>query len=105
MKNISTSMSNIYKNCPDGQDRFLFVSLENGLIADFRVGKGEPPKAEFRITGDYEVFTRITRAELGAHTALMTGKLKLKGNMVKALKLASLADRINKVFSTLPAIY
>ena len=105
MKNISTSMSNIYKNCPDGKDRFLFVSLENGLIADFRVGEGEPPKAEFRITGDYDVFSRITRAELGAHTALMTGKLKLKGNMVKALKLASLADRINKVFSTLPAIY
>jgi len=105
MKNISTSMSNIYKNCPDGQDRFLFVSLENGLIADFQVGEGEPPKAEFRITGDYDVFSRITRAELGAHTALMTGKLKLKGNMVKALKLASLADRINKVFSTLPAIY
>ena len=105
MKNISTSMSNIYKNCPDGKERFLFVSLENGLIADFRVGEGAPPKAEFRITGDYDVFSRITRAELGAHTALMTGKLKLKGNMVKALKLASLADRINKVFSTLPAIY
>jgi putative sterol carrier protein len=105
MKNISTSMSNIYKNCPDGKERFLFVSLENGLIADFQVGEGDPPKAEFRITGDYEVFSKITRAELGAHTALMTGKLKLKGNMVKALKLASLADRINKVFSTLPAIY
>ena len=105
MKNISTSMSNIYKNCPDGKERFLFVSLENGVIADFRVGEGEPPKAQFRIMGDYDVFSRITRAELGAHTALMTGKLKLKGNMVKALKLASLADRINKVFSTLPAIY
>lgn len=105
MKNISTSMSNIYKNCPDGKERFLFVSLENGLVADFRVGEGEPPKAEFRITGDYDVFSRITRAELGAHTALMTGKLKLKGNMVKALKLAPLADRINKVFSALPAIY
>ena len=105
MKNISTSMSNIYKNCPDGKERFLFISLENGTIADFQVGEGEPPKAEFKITGDYEVFSRISRAELGAHTALMTGKLKLKGNMVKALKLASLADRINKVFSTLPAIY
>lgn len=105
MKNISTSMSNIYKNCPDGKERFLFVSLEKGLIADFQVGEGKPPEAEFRITGDYDVFSRITRAELGAHTALMTGKLKLKGNMVKALKLASLADRINKVFSTLPAIY
>lgn len=105
MKNITTSMSNIYKNCPDGKERYLFVSLKEGVIADFQVGEGESPKAEFRITGDYEVFCRITRAELGAHTALMTGKLKLKGNMVKALKLASLADRINKVFSTLPTIY
>ncbi len=105
MKNISTSMSNIYRNCPDGKERFLFVSLEDGRIADLQVGEGEPPRAEFRVTGDYEVFTRITRAELGAHTALMTGKLKLKGNMVKALKLASLADRINKIFSTLPTNY
>ena len=105
MKNITTSMSNSYENCPDGKERFLFVSLKEGLIADFQVGEGEAPQAEFRITGDYEVFSRITRAELGAHTALMTGKLKLKGNMVKALKLASLADRINKVFSTLPTIY
>ena len=105
MKNITASMSNIYKNCRDGKERFLFVSLKDGAVADFQVGEGPPPKAEFRITGDYEVFSRITRAELGAHTALMTGKLKLKGNMVKALKLAPLADRINKVFSTLPTIY
>jgi putative sterol carrier protein len=105
MKNISTSMSNIYKNCPDGKEKYLFVRLEEGAVSDLQVGEGEPPKAEFRVTGDYDVFSRITRAELGAHTALMTGKLKLKGNMVKALKLASLADRINKVFSTLPTQY
>jgi putative sterol carrier protein len=35
----------------------------------------------------------------------MTGKLKLKGNMVKALKLASIADRLNKVLATIPAQY
>ena len=35
----------------------------------------------------------------------MTGKLKLKGNMVKALKLASLADRINKVLATIETAY
>jgi len=64
MKNITTSMSNIYKNCPDGKERFLFVSLQDGAIADFQVGEGDPPKAEFRITGDYEVFSRITRAEM-----------------------------------------
>ena len=35
----------------------------------------------------------------------MTLKLKLKGNMVKALRLASLADRLNKVLATIPTDY
>jgi putative sterol carrier protein len=35
----------------------------------------------------------------------MTGKLKLKGNMVRALKLASVADRLNKVLSGIDAQY
>jgi putative sterol carrier protein len=105
MNRITSSMSNIYQNCPDGSEKFLFIKFENGELAEIAVGSGEPPKAEFRITGDYQVFARISRAELGAQKALMTGKLKLKGNMVKALKLASVADRINKVFATIPAKY
>ena len=35
----------------------------------------------------------------------MMGKLKLKGNMVKALKLAAIADRMNKVLSKIPTAY
>ncbi len=35
----------------------------------------------------------------------MTGKLKLKGNMVKALKLAAIADRMNKVLAKIPVRY
>lgn len=31
----------------------------------------------------------------------MGGMLKLKGNMVKALKLASLCDRLNKIVATI----
>ena len=45
------------------------------------------------------------RGELGAQKALMTLKLKLKGNMVKALRLASLADRLNKVLAKIPTDY
>ncbi len=105
MNHLTSSMSNIYKNCPDGMQHFIFMRYEEGKLAEFLTGTGEVPTAEFAITGDYEVFARITRSELASHKALMTGKLKLKGNMVKALKLASLADRINKVFATIPATY
>ena len=105
MKNITSSMSNIYKNCPDGKERYLFYKFEEGILAELSLGEGEPPKAVFRITGDYETYAKITRTELASLKALMTGKLKLKGNMVKALKLASVADRINKVLSEIPTEY
>jgi len=105
MKNLTSSMSNIYLKCPDGKDRYLFFSFENGRLKELALGEGDPPQAEFRITGEYETFARISRAELGSQRALMSGKLKLRGNMVKALKLASIADRVNKIISTIDAEY
>ncbi len=105
MNHITSSMSNIYKNCPDGKERFFHVKFEDGSCTAISVGEGAPPQAEFVITGDYKVFASISRAELGAQKALMTGKLKLKGNMVKALKLASVVDRLNKVIAKISAEY
>jgi putative sterol carrier protein len=105
MNFVTSSMSNVYLDCPDGQSRHLVFRFEDGELAELLLGQGEPPKAEFKITGKYETFARITRAELSSHKALMTGKLKLKGNMVKALKLAAIADRMNKVLSRIPTSY
>ena len=105
MNNITSSMSNIYLNCPDGKTRYLFFKFEDGNFAELSIGDGEPPAAEFRISGNYEIFAQISRAEIGSQKALMTGKLKRKGNMIKALKLASIADRLNKVLSKIPAEY
>jgi len=105
MNHITSSMSNIYLNCPDGNTKYLLFRFKDGVLTDLILGDGEPPEAEFRISGTYEVFSKISKAELGAQKALMTGKLKLKGNMVKALKLAAIADRLNKVLATIPAEY
>ena len=105
MNNVTTSMSNIYKNCPDGVEHFLFVECKEGKVTRVETGTGEPPQAEFRIIGNYETFARISRAELGAQKALMTGKLKLKGNLAKALKLAAVSDRLNKVLAQIPTQY
>jgi len=105
MNHITSSMVNIHKECPDGGEQYLFIGYEEGRLVGIEVGEGDPPKAEFRIIGDYDVFARIARAEMKSQVALMTGKLKLKGNMVKALKLAAIVDRFNKVLSKIPTDY
>ena len=105
MKHVTSSMLTIYKNCPDGRDRALYYRFVDGVIDELSLCEGDLPEAEFRIIGDYEIFAKISRAEMGSRAALMTGKLTLKGNMVKALSLSAVVDRVNKVLATIPAEY
>lgn len=105
MNQLTSSMVNIYKNTPNNEDKYFLMEMVDGEFVNVETGEGDAPKAEFVIYGNYDVFAKISRAELGAQLALMTGKLKLKGNMVKALKLAKISDRINKVLATIPTDY
>lgn len=105
MKHITSSMLTVYKNCPDGKDRAVFYSVIDGVVEDVSVREIGEAKAEFTISGDYETFARISQAELKARSALMSGRLTLTGNLVKALRLAPLVDRLNEVLATIPTDY
>ena len=106
MKNVSSSMKNVYSNCPDGKIHYLYFKFENGVLDEALIGTDEDEVAtkhsEFQIHGDYETFALISQAKLGARSALMRNRIKLKGSMVKALRLASVVDRLNKIISTVP---
>lgn len=105
MNNITSSIVNIHHNCPDGEDKYLYISYIDGVLDKTLVGEGEGPQAEFLIIGDYEVYVNMFRSEISAQMALLTGKLKLKGEITKALKLAFIADKINKVLVKIPVDY
>ena len=102
MKHVTSSMLTVYKNCPDGRERAVYYKFVDGALDKLSVEEGELPEVEFRIVGDYETFAKISRAEIGSRSALMSGKLVLKGNMVKALSLSAVVDRLNKVLASIP---
>ncbi|MCU0575655.1 MAG: SCP2 sterol-binding domain-containing protein [Desulfobacterota bacterium] len=105
MKHLTSSVAYVYVDCPDGKIKYLYFKMDNGQFSKILVGENDPPDADFRVTGPYEIFASLTQGKIKAQWALMRGKLKLKGNMVKALKLASLADRMNKIFESIPTHY
>jgi len=105
MKYITSSMLTINTNCPDGKDRAIYYDIVDGVVTEVSIREGELPKAEFTITADYELFSKISRAEIKARAALMSGKMKLKGPLVKALRLSPLVDRLNEVIATIPTEY
>jgi len=105
MKHITSSMLTVNTSCPDGKDRAIYYEIVDGIVTDVSIREGELPRAEFTITADYELFARISRGELKARAALMSGKMKLKGPLVKALRLSPLVDRLNEVIATIPTEY
>ncbi|MDD8027268.1 MAG: SCP2 sterol-binding domain-containing protein [Acidobacteriota bacterium] len=105
MDRATTSLAHIHTDCPGGGTKYLLFRLQDGVLTELLLGQGEAPEAEFQIAGPYDVFARIARAELEAPNAILTGKLKLKGNMLKALKLAAIADRVNKVLIGIPSVF
>jgi putative sterol carrier protein len=105
MKHITSSMLTVNTSCPDGKDRAIYYGIVDGVVTDVSIREGELPRAEFTITADYELFARISRGELKARAALMSGKMKLKGPLVKALRLSPLVDRLNEVIATIPTEY
>ncbi len=105
MKHITSSMLTVYTNCPDGKTRAVYYKLTDGKVETVTLVEGTLPKAEFSITAEYEMFARISRAELKARSALMSGKMSLKGNLVKALTLSPTVDRLNEVIARVPTEY
>ena len=77
MKHLTSSMLTIYTNCPDGVERTVYYRVEEGVVQEVSLQEGTPPQAEFTLRGEYETFAQISRAELKARSALMSGKLKL----------------------------
>ena len=70
----------------DGESRYYF-KLQDGQVD---VGLGDIDDAEATLTADYETSAALSRAELNATAAYMSGKLKIQGDLMKLMQLQGL---------------
>lgn len=83
----SVKMAWVVTASPRGDLKY-FMIIENGKILD--QGNGELADAEMTMTAAWEDSVRIQKGELDANAAFMQGKVKLSGNMGKAMALMPL---------------
>lgn len=69
-----------------------WFKLEDGQA---EVGLGEIPDPEATLTQDYDTAAALSRAELNATAAYMSGKLKIQGDLMKLMGLQGM-------FNTMP---
>ncbi len=74
-------------------------TVEDGKFTS--IWSGEKP-TEFVISGKYGVWVDILRGKLGVTRAFLTRKLKVKGNLMKLLKMTKSTNRWLEILRTIP---
>jgi putative sterol carrier protein len=81
------------------KDIVLGYTVEDGVTTDIWLGER---KTEFTISGKYGVWVNILNGKTGVTKAFLTRKLKVRGNLMKILKLSGATERWLEILRTIP---
>jgi putative sterol carrier protein len=81
------------------KDIVLGYNVEDGVTTDIWLGE---KKTEFTISGKYGVWVNILTGKMGVRRAFLMRKLKVRGNLMKILKLSSATERWLEILRTIP---
>jgi len=81
------------------KDIVLGYTVEDGKTTDIWLGER---KTEFTISGKYGVWVNILIGKTGATKAFLMRKLKVRGNLMKILKLSKATERWLEILRTIP---
>nr|MDO8082779.1 SCP2 sterol-binding domain-containing protein [Candidatus Freyarchaeota archaeon] len=80
----------------------IYIDLYHGKCREAYVLKpGEEKKTDFVIEAPYGVWIRVIKRELDPIQGLMTGKLKLKGDMAKVMRYTKAAQEMVNTTTTI----
>ncbi len=91
-KGAKVSLLCIILNPPPERYGFIYVAFDDAGLADYRLGHDyatvtkDMPTPTFVVSGDYKIWAQVQDGELPERKAVMSGKLHLTGNLLKALK-------------------
>jgi putative sterol carrier protein len=86
---------------PEGERRY-WLRAENGQID---MGSGDVPSPDATITQDYDTAVALSRGELNAVSAYMTGKLKISGNLMMLMGLQGSLAELPRVMAEMDVDY
>lgn len=95
---LNVTYCEVFTDCPDTEDTvWIFTVIRDGILQDILKGRGSEcvPVADVCCTGTYTDHVAVLRGQLSLESAILTGKLKVRGKLLKGLKFIL----INKAFS------
>jgi putative sterol carrier protein len=86
---------------PEGEIKYWFT-VQDGQT---EMGLGETSDSEATLASDYDTAAALTKGELNATSAYMSGKLKIQGDLMKLMGLQGVFNALPQVFKQLDVEY
>ncbi len=95
---VSAIFTQIITNCPDGTPKWTRTVIEKGKYVSYTVGEGEPEN-DYVVAaeGDYEVHKGCVTGKIDGSQCILTGQMKLKGNIAKGMSMLGTYSRMEEV--------
>lgn len=88
---LTLTLCECYNKVPQcgGDTVWLMYTFKDGVLvsAERGMGRASAPAADYTSDADYDVFVKTMTGEMSTVKALTGGKIKLKGNLMKAMKM------------------
>jgi len=105
---MEASMLNVITEAAGGSTVYLYYRFSKGVVQEVAVGTDEAigkKPAELTSTGTYDTFKAINQGKLGVTAAVLSRKIRLSGNVGRALSLVKPINAMNLVLRNIPTEY
>jgi len=108
VQGLSVRVLTKVRDAPPGRYAWLYAAFEGGSLAEGRMGHDGDgqldalPAPTFTIEGPYEAFAAVQRGEVTERRALLSGRLKLHGSRLTALRLMARLEAVTDVLGEIP---
>ena len=86
---------------PDGDFQY-HIKIANGVVT---MASGEVPERDAEVRSSYDTAAKMSRGELANQTAVMMGKVRIKGGMMALLRHQGVLNRVQAISSGLVVSY
>lgn len=101
LREVSLAIVYFVTAAPDGDFEYN-ITIKDGAVT---MARGEVAEHDAEVRSSYETAAKMSRGEISNQTAVMMGKVRIKGGMMTMLKHQGVLNRVQAISSALPVTY
>lgn len=104
----SATLLAVVTDNPRGETSYVYYEFADGALAKAEAWEGggfHGRHAQFTLTGSYDTFARLQRGEMSLQAAYFQRKVKITGDIQRAMRFAPAFMRYHEIVRGVPTVF